>query len=298
VPILNELQKAKIIQNRNGLIELSHDSLAAKIVSKRTDEEKAILSAISIIRATKSAQGMLNENQLLLINPYKRKLAAFFKDEEREEMMNFLASCQQVMEMKAKERERQLEKEIKLRRWSNYATAIAIIALIVTFVYWRKQRNFLYSDYLQKADNFFKIGNYSDAKTHYQLADSSQTVLLKKRPIDDRLRDCEQKIAAKKLSDSLINEAEKLDQYDDGDELLLAHNYFSRAASINPNNETLNEKLKNIDLRMREAKEKAAKKFRVFKKMSPEGKSAAAYYNLLEQKLDSALNSRHTHKSE
>jgi WD40 repeat protein len=115
--------------NEEGdIYELAHDSLAGKIAGKRTDEEVALLEVERLIKSQldlkKEARGLLQENQLNVIDLYWVKLKPRLDDDAIALINN---SREAIKEEKGRKRRLAM---------SVFAAALAVIIILSGLTFW------------------------------------------------------------------------------------------------------------------------------------------------------------------
>lgn len=154
--------KSKIIRysENEDAYEIAHDSLAAKIAEKRTDEEIALLEVKRLIKSQailkEDARELFTQKQLNFITPFLDKLPL-----EKEENQLIAESRKQITAQKEAERQRQnaelkaaqkqaekdrvLRKQAekssrKAKRFTIIAVSVAIGAIALGVVAWQQQQ--------------------------------------------------------------------------------------------------------------------------------------------------------------
>ena len=158
--IIESLVKSKIIRylETNETYEIAHDSLAAKIADKRSDEEIALLEVKRLIKSQAAlkadAQELFTEKQLNFIEPYLTKLTLETAEKtliEKSRAAIVAAKIAEKTEQEAElkvaqaqaEKDRQLREKAenaskKARIFSRIAIAIAILAIIAGVYAWQQ----------------------------------------------------------------------------------------------------------------------------------------------------------------
>ena len=111
--ILDEFRKHEILQEINGMYEIKHDSLAGKIHTRRSAEDKKRIEATQIVYDTIKNKGTLNEKQLAIIEPYIFKL--YLKEEDKEEVMAWVNDQINNIELAKIEKDNQIATQTALR---------------------------------------------------------------------------------------------------------------------------------------------------------------------------------------
>jgi hypothetical protein len=113
IEILEAFKELQIIREVDGLYEIKHDSLAAKVNIKRTTEDKKRIEATQLIYDVEKSGGLLDEKQLNRLEPYLNKLG--FKNGDKERMEKYLIFCINKISAEKLEKQMQIAKEQKLR---------------------------------------------------------------------------------------------------------------------------------------------------------------------------------------
>jgi hypothetical protein len=160
--IIESLVKSKIIRylETNETYEIAHDSLAAKIADKRSDEEIALLEVKRLIKSQAAlkadAQELFTEKQLNFIEPYLTKLTLETAEKtliEKSRAAIVAAKIAEKTEQEAElkvaqaqaEKDRQLREKAenaskKARIFSRIAIAIAILAVLAGVYAWQQSQ--------------------------------------------------------------------------------------------------------------------------------------------------------------
>jgi hypothetical protein len=160
--LIELLVKSKIIRylETNETYEIAHDSLAAKIADKRTDEEIALLEVKRLIKSQAAlkadAQELFTEKQLNFIEPYLTKLTLETAEKtliEKSRAAIVAAKIAEKTEQEAElkvaqaqaEKDRQLREKAenaskKARIFSRIAIAIAILAVLAGVYAWQQSQ--------------------------------------------------------------------------------------------------------------------------------------------------------------
>jgi hypothetical protein len=160
--LIELLVKSKIIRylETNETYEIAHDSLAAKIADKRTDEEIALLEVKRLIKSQAAlkadAQELFTEKQLNFIEPYLTKLTLETAEKtliEKSRAAIVAAKIAEKTEQEAElkvaqaqaEKDRQLREKAenaskKARLFSRIAIAIAILAVLAGVYAWQQSQ--------------------------------------------------------------------------------------------------------------------------------------------------------------
>ncbi len=180
--IIKKLQSAQVIQPQNEFFELKHDSLAAKIQTKRSGDENSAIEALSMLSKVKSAGGELTEDQINKIRPHLWNIRDIVdNDDEFRDLNKFLYTNESNISARKRKAAR-LQILIK-----GLIVLLVAVLLIIIFMVWNGQKE----DYdrlvkgareASRKDDFGTAdGLYNEALNKPSWVKSNKTNIIKER---------------------------------------------------------------------------------------------------------------------
>ncbi|QEC79734.1 nSTAND1 domain-containing NTPase [Mucilaginibacter ginsenosidivorax] len=194
--LLSRLKDSRILRLKYDLYELKHDSLAAKIASKWSEDEKLINKITKIVIDTYALENQLTKDQLYLVNIYKDKLR--FDDADKVKYFKYIDECNAVFEKEESDKNSRLETEITLRELAekNAEKAInernkarillGLLLLIFVIFFWVSMYSFKnfnenFQIKVERSAGYYKLNKFCESyNTLHDLQNSFSYVFLNK----------------------------------------------------------------------------------------------------------------------
>ena len=170
---LNDLEKSRLLRMDDDTIELAHDTLAALIDQKRTEEQRRINRLHRLVRSNYEIGQPLTHGHLAEIGEDLSQLKL------NNQLLRFIKQSQKIREQG---RRQELNKERRKRRQATLGALIGLLlAGIAGISYWRSEKSL--QKYEQaEAERLYRDANiYFDAKA-IDLADSIYRKVLELNP--------------------------------------------------------------------------------------------------------------------
>lgn len=221
--ILIKLERAQIIARKDEVYELRHDSLAQKIASKLTVEERAVKDFIAMTRNSVRFQTVIPENIFIQLQPYRPKIEAFFLKTGETPCIEYLQNEQARIAHEQEERQNQLKNERHLRSraenslwWARVIAFIAIVMAVTAMYLGARSVSGTYRRYLMDAQLAERGAHFQEATEHYKQALSYRWYPFRAlADLKDSIELCNQRDEMKKIKDHQQLESDSLQHLSD-----------------------------------------------------------------------------------